>query len=165
MTTTRSTAQEKLKTAWCSFPCSETHMLSSLIAGPSRGSPKVLSMKSARDLESAHHTEQRALCTKRELSFFKLVSAGATPKQWAEWLRTPPEHAAAAGNHNLFKRSVDAGAKCGPGWTGCGGRTLLAAAAVGGNVDVVSECSRRGLDQVLARALHPRRDRRCAVQL
>ena len=79
-----------------------------------------------------------------EAEIFMLVSAGTTPEQWSEWLRVPLEHAAAAGNHDLFQRLVDAGATCGAGWVGCGGRTLLDAAALGGNVDVVSTVLQKG---------------------
>lgn len=79
-----------------------------------------------------------------EAEIFKLIFAGATPDQWAEWLRVPLEHAAAAGNPHLFARLVEAGANCGAGWSGCGGRTLLDAAALGGNVDVISAVLQKG---------------------
>eukprot|EP00752_Nemacystus_decipiens_P002752 g2570.t1 len=69
---------------------------------------------------------------------FKLVSRGATPEQWAEWLRVPLEHAAADGNIDLFKALIGAGADGGAGWKGCEGRTLFDAAARGGNAEVVS---------------------------
>eukprot|EP00752_Nemacystus_decipiens_P004447 g4060.t1 len=69
---------------------------------------------------------------------FKLVSYGATPEQWKEWLRVPLEHAAAQGNFRLVQRLLKAGANGGAGWIGCRGRTLLHAAAVGGNEDVVT---------------------------
>lgn len=93
---------------------------------------------------AATAAKQRAALHGAEAEIFKLVSAGATPEQWAEWLRAPLEHAAAAGNHHLFKRLVDARANGGAGWAGCGGRTLLDAAALGGNVDVVSTVLKKG---------------------
>ena len=73
-----------------------------------------------------------------EIDIFKIVAAGATPEQWAEWLRVPLEHAAATGNHGLFASLEKAGAKCSASWAGCAGRTLLDAAALGGNEDVMS---------------------------
>ena len=69
---------------------------------------------------------------------FKLVSRGATPEQWAGWLRVPLEHAAADGNIGLFNELIGAGADGSAGWRGCEGRTLFDAAAVGGNEEVVS---------------------------
>ena len=41
---------------------------------------------------------------------FKLVSYGATPEQWAEWLRVPLEHAVARGNLDLVNTLLQAGA-------------------------------------------------------
>ena len=87
---------------------------------------------------------QRAPLHEAVAEIFKLVSAGATAEQWAEWLRAPLEHTAATGNHDLFKRLVDAGANCGAGWQGCGGRTLLDAAALGGEVNIVSTLLQKG---------------------
>lgn len=69
---------------------------------------------------------------------FKQVSHGATPEQWAQWLRVPLEHAAADGNIGLFNALIEAGADGSAGWRGCHGRTLFDAAAVGGSADVVS---------------------------
>lgn len=69
---------------------------------------------------------------------FKLVSRCASGEQWAEWLRVPLEHAAAAGNFNLSKALIGAGANGGAGWRGCEGRTLLDAAAQGGSEKVVA---------------------------
>ena len=69
---------------------------------------------------------------------FKLVSYGATSEQWAEWLRVPLEHAVARGNLDLVDTLLQAGADGGAGWRGCRGRTLLHAAAVGGNPDVLT---------------------------
>lgn len=79
-----------------------------------------------------------------EIEIFKLVSSGATGKQWKEWLRVPLEHAAARGNLELFNKLLGAGADGSAGWRGCRGRTLLDAAALGGNMDVVSGLLRIG---------------------
>ncbi|CAM9943714.1 unnamed protein product, partial [Hapterophycus canaliculatus] len=68
---------------------------------------------------------------------FKLVSDGATPRQWAEWLRAPLEHAAARGEKDLAQCLLKAGANGGAGWKGCDDRTLLQAAAEGGNKETV----------------------------
>lgn len=75
---------------------------------------------------------------------FKLVSYGASREQWAEWLRVPLEHAASRGNLSLVERLLRAGADAGAGWRGCRGRTLLDAAALGGNADVMSALIRGG---------------------
>lgn len=77
---------------------------------------------------------------------FKLVATGATPEQWAEWLRVPLEHAAARGNLGLVNVLLGAGANGGAGWRGCRGRTLLDAAAIGGNPEVVSAFIRAGAE-------------------
>lgn len=66
-----------------------------------------------------------------------LVSKGATTKQWKEWLRVPLEHAAASGDFDLVDKLLRAGANGRAGWKGCRRRTLLDAAALGGNDDVV----------------------------
>ncbi|CAM9620256.1 unnamed protein product, partial [Ectocarpus fasciculatus] len=70
-----------------------------------------------------------------EIEIFKLVQREATSEQWKQWLRAPLEHAAAAGNLDLFTRLMDAGADGKAGWRGCHGRTLLGAAACGNNSD------------------------------
>ncbi|CAM9459932.1 unnamed protein product [Ectocarpus sp. 12 AP-2014] len=75
---------------------------------------------------------------------FKLVSYGASREQWAEWLRVPLEHAASRGNLSLVERLLRAGADAGAGWRGCRGRTLLDAAALGGNADVMPALIRGG---------------------
>ena len=72
------------------------------------------------------------------------MAFGATPKQWAEWLRAPLEHAAARGNFDLVQRLLEAGADGGAGWRGCRGRTLLDAAALGGNEDVMTALLQAG---------------------
>lgn len=87
---------------------------------------------------------QRSLVEGIEAEIFKLLSYGATPEQWAEWLRAPLEHAAARGNFDLVDRLLRAGANGSAGWRGCRGRTLLDAAALGGNGDVVSALLRAG---------------------
>ena len=69
---------------------------------------------------------------------FKLVARGATDEQWAEWLRVPLEHAAADGDAGLFGALIEAGADGSAGWRGCHDRTLLHAAARGGNAEVIS---------------------------
>lgn len=84
-----------------------------------------------------HLYPKRALLEGFETEIFKLLFFGATPDQWAEWLRAPLEHAAARGNLDLVTRLLKAGANGGAGWRGCRGRTLLDAAALGGNPDVV----------------------------
>lgn len=68
----------------------------------------------------------------------EIVSQNATPAQWAEWLRTPLEHALAEGDQHLASTLLSAGADGGSGWKGCDGRSLLDAAAEGGNSKSVS---------------------------
>lgn len=63
------------------------------------------------------------------------VARGATPDQWAEWLRVPLEHAAADANLDLFNALIGAGANGRAGWRGCHGRTLFDAAAAGGSAE------------------------------
>lgn len=72
-----------------------------------------------------------------EETIFDLVRDRATPTQWGEWLRAPLEHAAAAGDAKLVKCLLSAGANAEAGWEGCHGRTLLCAAAKGGEKAVV----------------------------
>lgn len=69
---------------------------------------------------------------------FKMVAYGADRKQWGDWLRIPLEHAAARGNLSLVDTLLRAGADGSAEWKGCGGRTLLQAAALGGSEGVVS---------------------------
>ena len=85
-----------------------------------------------------HIFPQRASLQELGNDIFKLVSYSATPEQWAEWLRVPLEHAAARGNLDLVNILLQAGADGSAGWRGCRGRTLLHAAAVGGNPDVLT---------------------------
>ena len=75
---------------------------------------------------------------------FKLVSYGATSEEWGEWLRVPLEHAAARGNLELINKLLEAGANGSHGWRFLKGRTLLDAAAVGGDAGVVSALLRAG---------------------
>lgn len=91
-----------------------------------------------------HLYPKRALLDGAEVEIFKLLSYGATPEQWAEWLRAPLEHAAARGNLDLVLRLLKAGGDGSAGWRGCRGRTLLDAAALGGNPDVLSALLRAG---------------------
>lgn len=86
-------------------------------------------MVTAKDRTALNGLEER---------LFKLVLKGATAAQWAEWLRAPLEHAVAEGDKDLAMTLLQAGANGGAGWKGCGGRTLLDAAAEGGNDEVVS---------------------------
>eukprot|EP00903_Cladosiphon_okamuranus_P016609 g15321.t1 len=83
-------------------------------------------------------SEDRTALDGLERRLFKLVSTKATSAQWAEWLRAPLEHAVAEGDKDLALSLLKAGANGGAGWKGCDGRTLLDAAAEGGNEDVVS---------------------------
>ena len=91
-----------------------------------------------------HVYPQRSSLQGLEVELFKLISYGATPEQWGEWLRVPLEHAVARGNLDLVNRLLGAGANGRAGWRGCRGRTLLDAAAVGGNGEVVSALVRAG---------------------
>ncbi|CBN79339.1 F-box domain and ankyrin repeat protein [Ectocarpus siliculosus] len=85
---------------------------------------------------------------------FKLVRDRATPDQWAEWLRAPLEHAAATGNRDLVDKLLGAGANGGAGWRGCHGKTLLHAAAEGGNVQVITRLRNAGAgEDMKAKAL------------
>ncbi|CAM9796486.1 unnamed protein product [Ectocarpus fasciculatus] len=81
--------------------------------------------------------EDRAALSGLETRLFQLVSEKATSAQWAEWLRAPLEHAVAEGDKDLALTLLKAGANGGAGWKGCDDRTLLQAAAEGGNAEVV----------------------------
>ena len=91
-----------------------------------------------------HPYPTRASLEGFETEMFALVASSATPEQWKEWLRVPLEHAAAEGNLSLFHKLIEAGASGSAGWRGCDGRTLLDAAALGGNADIVSGLLRAG---------------------
>eukprot|EP00752_Nemacystus_decipiens_P012349 g10947.t1 len=82
--------------------------------------------------------DDRAALNGLEKKLFKLMSNEATEAQWAEWLRAPLEHALAGGDDSLALTLLKAGADGGAGWEGCDGRTLLGAAAEGGNHKLVS---------------------------
>ncbi|CAM9450731.1 unnamed protein product [Sphacelaria rigidula] len=73
-----------------------------------------------------------------EEAIFSHVRERATPAQWANWLRAPLEHAAAAGDSKLVNHLLSAGANAEAGLEGCHGRTLLCTAAKGGNTEVVT---------------------------
>lgn len=75
---------------------------------------------------------------------FKLMSTRATSKQWGEWLRAPLEHALAANDEDLALVLLEAGVSVGAGWEGCDGRTMLDAAVVGGNQELVSTILKAG---------------------
>lgn len=77
--------------------------------------------------------QDRALLEGSEAIIFNLVRKGATAAQWAKWLRVPLEHAAAAGDGDLVNVLLSAGADGRAGWQGCNNRSLLCAAAEGGN--------------------------------
>ena len=91
-----------------------------------------------------HIYPERASLLELGTEILKLVSYGATWEQWEEWLSVPLEHAAARGNICLVNKLLDAGADGGRGWNGCRDRTLLDAAALGGNADVVSALIKAG---------------------
>ena len=75
---------------------------------------------------------------------FQLVLERSTSEQWAEWLRAPLEHAAGTANHDLMQKLLRAGASGGAGWKGCHGKTLLHAAAEGGNPQIITALIRAG---------------------
>eukprot|EP00752_Nemacystus_decipiens_P014386 g12796.t1 len=105
-----------------------------------------------------HIFPQRASLQELGNEIFKLVSISATSEQWAEWLRVPLEHAVARGNLGLVNILLKAGADGSAGWRGCRGRTLLDAAAVGGNPDVLTALLRAGAQpDVNVVSLSPRR--------
>ncbi|CAM9925040.1 unnamed protein product, partial [Ectocarpus sp. 8 AP-2014] len=81
--------------------------------------------------------EDRTALRGLETRLFQLVSEKATTAQWAEWLRAPLEHAVAEGDKDLALTLLKAGANGGSGWKGCDDRTLLQAAAEGGDAEVV----------------------------
>lgn len=86
----------------------------------------------------SHPYPQRACLQGFECEIFRLVSAGQALEEWAGWLRVPLEHAAARGNLELVDALLGAGGDGAAGWRGCRGRTLLDAAALGGDANVVS---------------------------
>ncbi|CAM9793284.1 unnamed protein product [Ectocarpus sp. 6 AP-2014] len=60
--------------------------------------------------ESSHQLSCRAKLRGVEESIFDLVCAGTNRRKWSEWLRTPLEHAAGAGNLDLVTKLQGAGA-------------------------------------------------------
>ena len=78
---------------------------------------------------------------------FNVVCERSTPEQWAEWLRVPLEHAAGKGDGDLVQKLLKAGADGSAGWKGCDGKSLLHAAAEGGNEQVVSALVRAGANK------------------
>ncbi|CAN0130281.1 unnamed protein product [Ectocarpus fasciculatus] len=88
--------------------------------------------------------EDRASLNGLEKRLFKLVSEKAASAQWSAWLRAPLEHAVAEGDKDLALALLKAGADGSAGWEGCGDRTLLQAAAEGGNAEVVSTLLEKG---------------------
>ena len=102
-------------------------------------------------------SENRAALNGLEKMIFKLVSKGATAAQWREWLRAPLEHALAVGHKGLVSSLLEAGADGGAGWRGCDGRTLLCAAAEGGNPEAVSTLLEAGGSRELDAASGPQR--------
>ncbi|CAM9201295.1 unnamed protein product [Ectocarpus sp. 12 AP-2014] len=88
--------------------------------------------------------EDRTALNGLEKRLFKLVSEKAASAQWSEWLRAPLEHAVAEGDKDLALALLKAGADGSAGWEGCGDRTLLQAAAEGGNEEVVSTLLEKG---------------------
>lgn len=88
---------------------------------------------------------------------FFLVLENATVEQWVGWLRVPLEHAAARGERDAFTKLMSAGADTSAGWRGCHGRTLLHAAAEGGDDVVVSDLLQAGAGENLAVVSGPER--------
>lgn len=100
-----------------------------------------------------HTYPYRASLEGLEDKIFKLVAYCATRRQWAEWLRVPLEHAAAHGNLDMVNMLLGAGANGGARWTGFRGRSLLNAAALGGNADVLTALIRAGAGQTVNEVL------------
>ncbi|CAN0216505.1 unnamed protein product [Scytosiphon promiscuus] len=89
-------------------------------------------------------SQDRAVLNGKGEKVLKFMSKGATSTQWAEWLRAPLEHAVAKGDKSLTQCLLKAGANGGAGWKGCDDRTLLQAAAEGGNQEIVSALLENG---------------------
>ena len=80
--------------------------------------------------EDVLHPAQRGL-------IFKLMFEKSDPTEWAEWLRAPLEQACEAGDSELVDTLLEAGADGATRGLGHRGRTLLHAAATGGNENVI----------------------------
>ena len=72
-----------------------------------------------------------------DLEQLRPVVQHGRPEEIAAWLRYPLEMALSTANLQLVRCLVSAGANTGPGWKGRDGRSLLDAAASGGNVDAI----------------------------
>lgn len=93
--------------------------------------------------------QEHAALNGLEKKIVKLVSKGATKARWAEWLRAALEKALATGDKTLALALLKAGADGGAGWVGRNGRSLLGAAAEGGNHELVSAVlEERGLEEL-----------------
>ena len=84
------------------------------------------------------YEERVSILQGAEAVIFDMVCERSTPEQWAEWLRVPLEHAAGKGDIDLVGKLMKAGVDGSAGWKGCEGKSLLHAAAEGGNEQVMS---------------------------
>ena len=75
--------------------------------------------------------------TSLDLEQLRSVVQHGRPEEIAAWLRFPLEMALSAADLERVRCLVGAGADAGPGWKGRDGRSLLDAAAYGGNVDAI----------------------------
>lgn len=94
--------------------------------------------------EGAASIQDRAVLVGLEETIFDFMYRGATPQQWAEWLRAPLEHAAAAADLEVVETLLLAGADGSAGWKGCRDRSLLCAAVQGGSHEVVKSLLKAG---------------------
>ena len=90
------------------------------------------------------YEERVSILQGAEAVIFDMVCERSTPEQWAEWLRVPLEHAAGKGDVDLVGKLMKAGVDGSAGWKGCEGKSLLHAAAEGGNEQVMSVLMRAG---------------------
>lgn len=91
--------------------------------------------------------QDRAVLVGFEETIFDFMYRGSSSQQWAEWLRAPLEHAAAAGDLEVVETLLLAGANGGAGWRGCLDRSLLCAAVQSGNHRVVTALLKAGSRQ------------------
>lgn len=85
--------------------------------------------------------KKRAVLQKSIRKIFNFVCNKATPEQWAQWLRVPLEHVAAAGDVSMVDDLLASGADGTGGWKCCHhryDRSLLYAGVQSGNPKVVS---------------------------